>query len=76
MRSPLDQFPSLFLLGDVFFRDLVVVHDLNDPRNPLVGIAPRRLEYLPTQQGDSREARILRQGGSPLQSVSVLHAAR
>jgi len=42
--------PRTFLLGDVFFRRMVVVHDLNDPAQPKVTLGQRAPGYQLTTQ--------------------------
>ena len=37
--------PRTFLLGDVFFRRMVVVHDLNDPAAPTISFGQRADDY-------------------------------
>eukprot|EP00164_Ancoracysta_twista_P002530 GFYU01003370.1.p1 GENE.GFYU01003370.1~~GFYU01003370.1.p1 ORF type:complete len:688 (-),score=126.86 GFYU01003370.1:66-2129(-) len=37
--------PDLFVLGDVFFRSLVVIHDLTDMGRPLIKLGRRRPDY-------------------------------
>jgi hypothetical protein len=40
--------PRTFLLGDVFFRRMVVVHDLNDPAAPTISFGQRADDYALT----------------------------
>ena len=50
--------PRTFLLGDVFFRRMVVVHDLNDPAAPTISFGQRADDYPPhtNAQNDRRAA--------------------
>lgn len=45
VRGPPTGDPHLLLIGDVFFRQHVVVHDLTDPAHPRLGVAPVNPEY-------------------------------
>jgi len=42
--------PRTFLLGDIFFRRMVVVHDLRNPMQPLITVGQRKTDYSLTDK--------------------------
>uniref|UniRef100_A0A6U2CCJ1 Peptidase A1 domain-containing protein n=2 Tax=Hemiselmis andersenii TaxID=464988 RepID=A0A6U2CCJ1_HEMAN len=54
IQSSPDAFMGV-LLGDVFFRSLVVQFDLTHPTIPVIGLAPRNPEYHPVRPGSDWE---------------------
>jgi len=42
--------PRTFLLGDIFFRRMVVVHDLRNPIQPLITVGQRKTDYSLTDK--------------------------
>jgi len=72
----LEKVPEHFLIGDVFFREHVVVHDLRNLQAPTVGIATRAQQYEPIKAPPMTETILLQMPNSAAEShTPSLHPA-
>merc|ERR1711966_234159 len=51
----LKKVPKHFLIGDVFFRQHVIVHDLRNLEHPVLGIAAQRPGFIPVKAKPQEE---------------------